>query len=184
MKNPCGDGSNWFKTYSYHISYFTYLQSTTSAIAIARSWPESPVCFLRPTALQLLWRITSSTSISFMVLPSYRVGLQHSLYIYIYILCLSFSIHNNTVYCVLHIYIYIIYVCVCAQSTLRYIHDKNRRWFMDVLSYDLTNKMISKAPVGYCALGAKRNDRASIRRCRSFNMVQHVYIHTRSIACT
>ena len=156
----------WFKTYSYHISYFTYLQSTTSAIAIARSWPESPVCFLRPTALQLLWRITSSTSISFMVLPSYRVGLQHSLYIY----------------CDLHIYI--IYVCVCAQSTLRYIHDKNRRWFMDVLSYDLTNKMISKAPVGYCALGAKRNDRASIRRCRSFNMVQHVYIHTRSIACT
>jgi hypothetical protein len=107
----------WFKTYSYHISYFTYLQSTTSAIAIARSWPESPVCFLRPTALQLLWRITSSTSISFMVLPSYRVGLQHSLYILYVYHVLSIITRYIAFYTHIHIYIYMIiymYVCVCT----------------------------------------------------------------------
>jgi hypothetical protein len=107
----------WFKTYSYHISYFTYLQSTTSAIAIARSWPESPVCFLRPTALQLLWRITSSTSISFMVLPSYRVGLQHSLYILYVYHVLSIITRYIAFYTHIHIYIYdYIYVCVCVHS--------------------------------------------------------------------
>ena len=82
-----------------------------------------------------------------------------------------------------YLYIYIfIYIYVCVHS-LHYdiftIKIDDGSW----MYYDLTNKMISKAPVGYCALGAKRNDRASIRRCRSFNMVQHVYIHTGSIAC-
>ena len=67
--HPCGDGSKMFKTYILTISAMSPTCALHPVIACLLSAPN---CSAAPLADRIFY-----VPISFMVLPSYRVGLQH-----------------------------------------------------------------------------------------------------------